>query len=55
MSTGAILLTFACVCLGASVILGLLFHFWPRYGSVTAALEQSDQVLAQMDAEPAHH
>jgi hypothetical protein len=55
MQTGWILLTFAGVCVGASVILALLFRFWPRYGSVAAAVERSDHLLEQMEAPPAQH
>jgi len=55
MQTGWILLTFAGVCVGASVILALLFRFWPRYGSVAAAVEHSDHLLEQMEAPPAPH
>ncbi len=54
MSTGGILLTFGCVCIGVSTIIALLFRFWPQYGSVTAALERSDHFLAHMD-EPVSH
>lgn len=49
MHTGGILLTFASVCIGASVIIALLFRFWPRYGSVSAAVERSDHLLEQME------
>ncbi len=52
MGTGGIMATFAGVCIGVSVILALLFRCWPRYGSVTAAVEQADHLLAQMDAAP---
>ena len=55
MQTGWILLTFAGVCVGVSVILALLFRFWPRYGSVAAAVERSDHLLEQMEAPPAQH
>jgi hypothetical protein len=55
MQTGWILLTFAGVCVGASVILALLFRFWPRYGSVAAAVERSDHLLEQMEAPSAQH
>ena len=55
MHTGGILLTFAAVCIGASVIIALLFRFWPRYGSVAAAVERSDYLLEQMEAPPAPH
>jgi hypothetical protein len=55
MHTGGILLTFASVCIGVSVIIALLFRFWPQYGSVTAAVERSDHLLEQMEAPPAQH
>ena len=55
MQTGWIFLTFAGVCVGASVIIALLFRFWPRYGSVEAAVERSDHLLEQMEAPPAQH
>jgi hypothetical protein len=55
MHTGGILLTFATVCIGASVIIALIFRFWPRYGSVAAAVERSDHLLEQMEAPPAQH
>ena len=55
MHTGEILLTFASVCIGASVILALLFRFWPQYGSVSAAVERSDQLLEQMETTPLSH
>jgi hypothetical protein len=55
MHAGGILLTFAVVCIGASVIIALLFRFWPRYGSVAAAVERSDHLLEQMEAPPAQH
>jgi hypothetical protein len=52
MNTGGVLLTFAGVLIGASVIIALLFRFWPRYGSVTAAIERTDHFLERLDAEP---
>jgi hypothetical protein len=55
MHTGGILLTFAGVCIGVSVIIALLFRFWPRYGSVAAAVERSDHLLEQMEAPSAPH
>ena len=55
MHTGGILLTFASVCIGASVIIALLFRFWPQYGSVTAAVERSDHLLEQMETTQEHH
>ena len=55
MHTGGILLTFLSICIGASVIIALLFHFWPRYGSVNTAVERSDRFLEQMEAADAQH
>ena len=55
MHTGGILLTFLSICIGASVISALLFHFWPRYGSVNTAVERSDRFLEQMEAADAQH
>jgi hypothetical protein len=55
MSTGGILLTFACVCVGASLIIALLFRFWPRYGSVEAAIARTDHVLDEMEAVSTEH
>lgn len=49
------LLTFVGAVIGASIIIAVLLHFWPRYGSVTKAVEQSDHFLAQMDASPTPH
>ena len=50
MHTMRILVTFLSICVGASVIIALLFRFWPRYGSVDAAVERSDRFLEQMEA-----
>jgi|GEM_PF-1641419 len=55
MHTGGILLAFASICIGASVILALVFRFWPRYGSVTAAVEASDHAVEHLDATSASH
>ena len=55
MHAGGILLTFASVCIGASVVIALLFRFWPRYGSVSAAVESSDYLLEQMETPQAPH
>jgi hypothetical protein len=49
MHTGVILVTFVSICIGMSVILALLFRFWPQYGSVSAAVERSDHLLEQME------
>lgn len=54
MSGGSIFITFLVVMIGASAILALMFRLWPRFGSVDAAIEASDQVIAQLD-EPAEH
>jgi hypothetical protein len=50
MSSGGILVTLAGLCIGVSIILALLFRFWPRYGSVEAAIEHTDHVLDHMEA-----
>ena len=55
MSTGEILLTFACVCVGTSLIIALLFHFWPRYGSVEAAIVHTDHILDEMETVSTEH
>jgi len=55
MHAGGILLTFVGVCIGTSIIIALFFRFWPRYGSVAAAVERSDHLLEQMEAPPAQH
>ena len=55
MSAGGILLTFALVCIVASVIIALLFRFWPRYGSVEAAITQTDRILDAMEGGAADH
>jgi hypothetical protein len=55
MSAGGILLTFALICIAASVIIALLFRFWPRYGSVEAAITQTDRVLEAMEGGGADH
>ncbi len=55
MSAGSVLLTCAGICVGASLIIALLFRFWPRYGSVEAVIERTDRMLADMErtsAEP---
>ena len=41
--------------IGASGIIALLLHFWPRYGSVNAAVERSDRFLEQLEAAEAQH
>lgn len=55
MATGRILLTFASVCIGVSAILAVLFRFWPRYGSVTKAVERADHLVEQLDAPAEAH
>lgn len=55
MHTGGILILFAGVCIGTSLILALLFRYWPRYGSVEAAISRSDKVLIDMEAPSAEH
>ncbi len=55
MSAGGILLTFAIIVIGISAILALVFRFWPRYGSVEAAVEQSDHVLEQLEPAASAH
>ena len=55
MHMAGVWLTFFSVCIGASAILALLFHFWPRYGSVNAAVERSDRFLEQMEAAHVQH
>ena len=55
MYTAGILLMFFGVCIGVSIIIALLFHFWPRYGSVNAAVERSDRFLEQMEAAHVQH
>jgi hypothetical protein len=49
MNAGGILFTFACIVVGASLVIAVLFRFWPRYGSVEAAVTRTDQVLDQME------
>ena len=55
MSPGGILLTFASVCIGASLLIALVFRFWPRFGSVEAAIEHSDRVLDEMEGAASEH
>jgi hypothetical protein len=55
MSAGGILLTFISVCVGASLIIALLFRFWPRFGSVEAAIEYTDRVLDDIEGAAAGH
>ena len=55
MSVGGVLLTCFVVCMGVSVILALLFRFWPDYGSVEAAIEQTDRILEEMESASTSH
>jgi hypothetical protein len=55
MGAGGILLTFAGVCVGASLIIALLFRFWPRYGSVEAAIARTDRMLDDMERASTEH
>jgi hypothetical protein len=55
MSAGGILVTFASVCVGASLIIALLFRFWPRYGSIEAIIAQTDGMLDAMESTEAEH
>ena len=49
MTTAVTLTIFAVICLGASLGLAILFRFWPEYGSVEAALERSDELVARVE------
>jgi hypothetical protein len=55
MSAGGILLTFAIVCVGASLIIALLLRFWPRFGSVEAAVEHADRLLDKLEGTAVEH
>jgi hypothetical protein len=55
MSPGGILLTFAIVCIGASLLIAVVFRFWPRFGSVEAAIEHTDRVLDRMEGAASEH
>jgi hypothetical protein len=55
MSAGGILLTFTLVCVVVSLIIALLFRFWPGFGSVAAAVEYTDSVLEQMEGTASEH
>ena len=55
MSCGGILLLFVAILGGASVILALLFRFWPTYGSVTEAVKKSDLFLERLNAQHPQH
>ena len=50
MTTGVMLTVFAVICLGASLGLAIMFRFWPEYGSVEAAVERSDDMVAEMES-----
>ena len=43
------MLTCASIGIGASLIIALLFRFWPRYGSVEAAIERTGRLLEDME------
>jgi hypothetical protein len=55
MSAPGILVTFAGVVVGASIIIAVLFRYWPRYGSVEAAVASTDQVLDTMEQVTSEH
>jgi hypothetical protein len=55
MSAGGILLTFLIVCVGTSLIIAVLVRFWPRLGSVEAAIEHTDRVLDDIEAAATRH
>jgi hypothetical protein len=55
MSAGGILLTFIIVFVVVSLIVALLFHFWPGFGSVAAAVEYTDGVLEKMEGTASAH
>jgi hypothetical protein len=55
MSTGGILLTFTIVFIVVSLIVALLFRFWPGFGSVAAAVEYTDDVLEKMEGTASAH
>jgi hypothetical protein len=55
MNTGEVLLTFAGVCLGSSIMLALLFRFWPGYGSVEAAIQRADDTFEHMETASQAH
>lgn len=50
MTSGVLLTVFAVICLGASLGLAIAFRFWPEYGSVEAAVERSDDLVAEMES-----
>ena len=50
MTTGVLLTIFAVICVGASLGLAIAFRFWPEYGSVEAAVERSDDLVAEMES-----
>lgn len=55
MSTGGILLFFASIFVGVSIVLAVLFRFWAQYGSVAAAVEQSDRFLERLNSQHPQH
>ena len=50
MTTGVLLTIFGVVCLGTSLGLAIVFRFWPAFGSVEAALERSDHMVAELES-----
>ncbi|HEY7711794.1 MAG TPA: hypothetical protein VIG57_17395 [Candidatus Entotheonella sp.] len=54
MGTGGVILTFAIILVAASAILALVFRLWPRYGSVEAAIEESDHELEKLETAASH-
>ena len=54
MTTGVLLTIFGVVCLGASLALAIAFRFWPAFGSVEAALERSDHLVAELESAAQH-
>lgn len=54
MGTGGIILTVAIIAIAASSILALVFRLWPRYGSVEAAIDQSNQALDKLEPASPH-
>lgn len=55
MSAEGILLTFAIITISTSAILALVFRLWPQYGSVEAAIKQSDDALERLEPAPSVH
>jgi hypothetical protein len=55
MTASGILFLFACIVISASLIIAVLFRFWPRYGSVEAAIAHSDALLDQIEHTTSAH